>query len=75
MVPCVATKVVSMADGRGGGEGAYHQPYNMNAAALAVLNLQPQVPAECRFDVEVALLGLMPTKSNNTCVIHPALDK
>ena len=74
LVPCAATILVSMADKRGGGQGAYHQQYDMIAAALAVYNLR-QVPAERRFDVGGALLGPMPTKSNNTCVIHPAIAK
>ena len=61
-----------MADGRGGGQGAYHRLYTIY---LAILTIQIQVPVERRFDVGAALLGPMPRKSNTTCILHPSIEK
>ena len=66
---------VVMADGRGGGQGAYTPPVNVIALALALaqLRLAPAVPPQRRFDVDAALLGPMPKKSNISSAIQPSL--
>ena len=63
-----------MADGRGGGQGAYHRPLNVYAAALAIWNYRPAVPPQPKFDLAGALLGPVPTKSNTTFELLPSLS-
>ena len=64
---------VVMADGRGGGQGAYTPPVTVIALALvlAQLRLAPVVPPQPRFDVDAGLLGPMPRKSNISSAIQP----
>ena len=57
----------------GGGQGAYPPLVNVIAAAVAVMIVAPQVIPEPRFDVAAALLDHVPTKSNNSFVVHSSL--
>ena len=81
VLPGSPTSEGSMADARGGGQGAYERPWNvygpwnLYAAAVALRNFRPAVPAEARFDLAAALRGPLPTKSNSIFTLHPSLSK
>ena len=74
LVPEANTVGIVMADAQGGGQGAYMPLVNVNALAVAVAIVAPEVPAEPRFNVDAALRGPMPTTSNNSCAFHPSLQ-
>ena len=73
LVPEADNIGIIMANKRGEGQGAYTPLVNVTAVALAVVTVAPLLPAKPRFDVDTALLGLVPTKSNIISTLHPSL--
>ena len=75
LVPGAHNVCIVMADGRGGGQGAYAPLLIVVALAKAVAIGARPLPMEPRFDVEAALMDPMPMISNSSCVLQPSLPK
>ena len=73
LVTGAQTDRVVMADGRGGGQGAYTPLLNVIALALAVAIGAPTMPVEPRFDIDAGLLAPMLRITNTSSALHPSL--